>query len=155
MSRHTVNQISQVATSGGKDDCAEEINEDNEPHAKAAEATEVFQPDQFSQVVNCRVDPASSLRKKDTPRVWCRCASESIGYKLIGHLWEMFGHECCKESIFSKREEILFVQRVHVAGIVIIDDLVRDDQWPPFVSRSKSIHAEARIMSVNLLRQEV
>ena len=57
----------------------------------------------------------------------------------------MFRHEGCEIPIFSQREKILLMQSVHVADVVVVDDLVGDDQGPTFVSCSKSIHTEARI----------
>ena len=57
----------------------------------------------------------------------------------------MFRHQGCEIPIFSQGEKILLVQSVHVAGVVVVDDPVGDDQGSAFVSCSKSIHTEARI----------
>ena len=62
MARNTVYQIPQIPAGSRKDDRSKKVNKDHESHAKAAKPTKIFEPDQLGQVVNCGIDPASSLR---------------------------------------------------------------------------------------------
>ncbi len=133
MRRYSIDQIAQISTGSGKDNCSEEINENDETHTEAAEATEIFQKDQFGQVMDRGVDPSAPLREKNTPRLWSGGTSIRVWYEFVGHLRKVFGHECRKVAIFSKRKEILFVQCVHVTNIIVVDDFVGYDQGPTFI----------------------
>lgn len=60
-----IDQVAKIDANRGKHDCAEKVDKDDEAHRKAAEATEVLEPNQFSEIVNSRVDPTSSLGDKN------------------------------------------------------------------------------------------
>lgn len=66
----------------------------------------------------------------------------------------MFRHDRCKISVFTQGQEVLLVQCVHIAGAVIVDDFVGDDQRAALVRCSKSVHAETREVSVGLATLE-
>lgn len=138
-----VDQITQVTTGSGQDNRSEEVDEYNETHTEAAEAAKVWQPDQLREVMDCGINPTTSLGQEHTPRLWRGGACVSVRYKFIGHLRKVFGHKCGKISILSKSKKVFLVQGIHVTGIVVINDFVGDDQWPTFIDSSKSIHTEA------------
>ena len=61
MGSYVVNKEDDVSGGRWKNQCSEEIDEDEEPHAKETEATHVFKREQHDQIVNSGVDPSSSL----------------------------------------------------------------------------------------------
>lgn len=56
-----VDEIDDINTGGGENDGSEQVNEHDETHTETAESAQVFEEHQFSQVVDGRIDPASSL----------------------------------------------------------------------------------------------
>lgn len=92
VSGDTVDEVAQIDASCGKDDSAEEIDEDDETHAKAAEPTQVIEEDKLRQVVDCRVDPTTALGEEDRPSFRGGCVGVSVRNELVRHSREMFGH---------------------------------------------------------------
>lgn len=137
---------------GGK--LTEEIDEHDESHREEAETTHFFQEHQFSQVVDCRVNPTTSLGEQDTPGF--RSSSESVGIRdeLVAHVREVLGHQCCQVSVFTKGQEILLVKSIDVAIRVLVNDLGGDDKRATLVSCSETVHAETvvRLSAMRLAR---
>ena len=92
--------------------------------------------------MQCRVDPPTSLRKQNTPRVWRGRERVRIWDEFVGHGWEMFGHEGSEVAILSERQQVLLMQCVDVAVGVFFDDLVGNNQGLALVGGSQAIHAE-------------
>ncbi len=147
---NAVDEIAQITTGSRQDDRSEEVDEDNKTHTEATEAAKVWQPHQFREVVDCGINPPTSLRQEHAPRLRRGGACVSVRYEFVRHLRKVFRHKCCKISILSKRKEILLVQGIHVTGVVVIDDFIGDDQWPSFIDGPKSIHTETGNLSAEI-----
>lgn len=63
MGCNAVDEVAKIGASSWKDDGTKEIYKDHEAHAEAAESTQVFKEDQFSQIVDGRIDPTTPLRE--------------------------------------------------------------------------------------------
>jgi len=66
----------------------------------------------------------------------------SVGAKLGLERREMLHQQCCQETIFSKREKILLVERVDIGLGVFFDNAVGDDDGSTFVCGSDTIESE-------------
>jgi hypothetical protein len=64
------------------DDGAEEIDEDNKSHTKAAKTTKLLEGNEFDQIVHGRVDPPPALRHKNSPAVRSNCPGMGIKNEL-------------------------------------------------------------------------
>lgn len=64
---------------------------------------------------------------------------ESMGVELGPEGGEVFQQQRSQETIFAQREQVLFVQSVHVGFRVLLDDTVRDDDRTTFVGGSDTI----------------
>lgn len=62
MTGNQVDEVPQVYSGRWQDDCTEKINKHDESHTETAETAHFLDPDQFSQIVDGRVDPSTSLR---------------------------------------------------------------------------------------------
>jgi len=58
---HADYKVDQVGECGRQDDCAEEVDEYHESHAEDAETAHIFQEHKFCEIVDGRVDPATTL----------------------------------------------------------------------------------------------
>ena len=76
------------------------------------ETTHVGKEHQFSQIVNGRVDPSTTLRQQNTPRVGSNSHGVSIGDELRFVIREMLENESSEVTIFSEREQILLVKSI-------------------------------------------
>lgn len=65
-----------------------------------------------------------------------------IGSELCPERGEVLQQECRQISIFTKREQILLVERVDIAFSVVIDNSVRDDDGTPLISSTDTIQGE-------------
>ena len=55
---------------------------------------------------------------------------------------EVLEHESSQVSVFTKIQQILQVKRVDAVLRVVVDDLVRHEQWLVGVGRAESVHRE-------------
>ena len=53
---------------------------------------------------------------------------------------EVLQQECRQETIFTKRKQVLLVQRVNVGFSVLLDDTIRDDDGPALVGSPDAVH---------------
>lgn len=59
---YSVDQVGEVNAGSRKNDGSQQIDENDETHTETTETAEIFQRSQFNQVVDCGIDPATSLR---------------------------------------------------------------------------------------------
>jgi hypothetical protein len=145
-----VNEVSEVNADGWENDCSEQIHEDDEAHAEAAEAAQILEDDELGQVVNGGVDPTTSLGEKDTPCLGGSRESVCVSNEFVRHLREVLRHQSGEITILTKREKVLLVQGVHVAVGILFDDLVGDDERLALVGSSETVHAETTKVSQKL-----
>ena len=88
------------------------------------------------------VDPTTSLREEDTPRLRCDGASEGVCTELGLERGEMLHQQGSQETIFTKGEQILLVQGVDIGFSVFFDDTVGDDDWATLVGCTNPVHGE-------------
>lgn len=69
---------------------AEKINKDKEPHREAAEPEKFWEKNQLAQVMDCGINPTTTLREQDTEGLWCDCTSDSIGNEFRLECREVF-----------------------------------------------------------------
>ena len=62
-------------------------NEDDESHRKTAETAQLVNKDELEQVVNSRIDPATTLRHEHLPII----GSNRLGVSLSAELHLVFG----------------------------------------------------------------
>ena len=144
MSSDTIDQISQVGAGCWQNDRTEKIDKDHKSHTETAESTEIFQKDQFGQIVDGGVNPATSLGDQNPPGLGSSSGCIGVGDEFVGHGREMLGHQCREISILTQGKKILLVQCVDIAIAVFADDFLGDDERPTLVCRPQSVHAEAR-----------
>ena len=126
---HTSKQASTyVCNSDRLNESRQEINEYDETHRETAESAETVQEDQFSQVVNGRVDPSSTLRQQDRPLVWCYGEGMSVTDELGLVHREVLQEESREVTIFTKMEKVLHVEGVDSVFGIVLDDSVGDEQ---------------------------
>ena len=89
-----------------------------------------------------RVNPSSTLREENSPRLGGHSMRNSIRSKLGLESWEMLHHQRRQESIFTEREQILLVKSVDVGFSVLVDDTVRDDDGSTLVCGTDPIQRE-------------
>ena len=90
-----------------------------------------------------RVDPTTTLREEDAPRVWRHRMTERMRIELGLEGREVLHDESRQETIFTEREQVLLVQGVHVRLGVLVDDTVRDDDGTSFVGGADAKEREA------------
>lgn len=79
-----------------------QIHHDDKSHREATETTELIQEHQFSQVVDRRVDPTTSLRKQNLPVIRCDSKRVSISDELRLVQWEVFQKKRRQVTILSE-----------------------------------------------------
>ena len=79
-------------------------------------------------LVDGGVDPATTLREQDAPRLGRSGLAVGIGNELVSHVGEVLGHQRSQETILTKRQQVLLVEGVDVAIAVLADNSVRNDQ---------------------------
>ena len=120
----------------------EKIKEDDESHREETKSTHLRQEQEFSQIVDCRVDPSSTLRQQNAPRARRDCVGDGIRRELHLECRKVLHHQRSKISVLSKREQVLLVQSVDVGLGVFFDDHGGDDDRPAFVCGSNPINRE-------------
>lgn len=132
---------------------------------RLTETAHVGKEHQLGKIVHGRVDPATTLREQDTPRVGCDRHGVSIGDEFGLVVREVLEDERCQVSIFTEGEQVLLVQRIentllsqsfamssNIAGKgilsgaahigVVVDDQRTDEEWFSFVGGTDSVHCE-------------
>lgn len=104
-----VDEVSKVDGCGRENESSKQVNEHDESHTEAAEATQVLEEHKLSQVVDSRVNPTTSLGHENLPCFWSSCAGICIWNELVRHVREVFGHKSGEESIFSKGQQVLLM----------------------------------------------
>lgn len=64
---------------------------------------------------------------------------DRIRRKLSFERREVFKKQRCQETIFSEREQVLLVQRVHVRLGIFVNDAVGDDDRSPLISGTNPV----------------
>lgn len=123
-------------------DCTQKVNENNEAHTEATEPAQFREENEFTQVVDRRVDPSTTLRQKNRPPLRGNSVRESIRRELQLIRWEVLHKERSEISIFSKRKEILLVQRIHMVFRVFVNDSVGDDYRATFIRCPNTVQRE-------------
>ena len=89
----TLTEVDCERNGGREDQGSDKLNEDNKLHAETKGSAKIPDQDQLHQVVDCTVDPSSSLREKNRKLIWnCRFA-DSLGDKNLLSLWESLEHK--------------------------------------------------------------
>lgn len=120
----------------------QQVNKDEEPHRETTEAKQFRQKHELAKIVYRRVDPTTTLREQDPPRLGCHGVRYGVRTELGLECREVLHHERRQETILSEREQILLVQRINVGLGVLVDDAVRDDDRATLVSRANTIEGE-------------
>ena len=101
------------------DDGGQKIDHNDEAHREAAETTEPVEEHQLAEIVNCRVDPATTLREKHLPVVGRDRIGMRISDELRLEVRKVLEEKCRQVTIFTEVQKILHVERVNpVFGIV-------------------------------------
>jgi hypothetical protein len=133
--------------------CAQEIKENNESHGETTEAAQFWEGHQFAEVVDGGIDPATTLREKNGPPLWCNCVRDRVRSKLELVCWEVLHEQGGQVTIFTKRKEVLLVERVNIVLGVFVDDAVRDNDRSSFVGRPNPEHGETTRKTSNRSKQ--
>jgi hypothetical protein len=65
----------------GENECTGQLCTNNKLHREAECPAEITNEDELSEVVYCRIDPATTLRKKDPKSVWHDGLADRRGQK--------------------------------------------------------------------------
>lgn len=122
--------------------CSQKIDEHEEPHGETAETEQLWQEHQFAKVVYRRVNPPTPLGQQDAPRFRSDSVCDGVRgeFRLEGR--EVLHHERGEETIFTKGEQVLLVERVDHVLRVFIDDTTRDDDRTTLVGGTDAVHGE-------------
>jgi len=123
-------------------DRAEQIDEHEEAHREAAETEQLWQEQQFTQIVHRRVDPATTLRQQHAPRLGGDRACLRIRRELRLECREVLHEECREETILSEREQILLVQCVDERLSVFVNDTAGDDDRATLIGSTDAVKRE-------------
>ena len=93
--------------------------------------------------MNGRVDPTTTLREEDAPRVRRHRMTERMRVELGLEGWEVLHDQGRQETIFTQRKQVLLVQGVHVRLGVLVNYTVRDDDGTSFVGGANAEEREA------------
>lgn len=127
-----------MSTNHGSD----KIQIHDEPHGEEAETAHLRQKSQLGQVVDGRIDPSTTLGKKDFPSVRSNSIAQGVRGKLHLEGREVFHHQGRKVSILSKGEQVLFVKSVDVGFGIVVDNSLGDDDRSSFIRCPKSVQTE-------------
>lgn len=112
-----------VDEGGGQDQSTDKIDHDEEAHRKAAEATHVGEEHELGEVVHGRVDPATTLRQENAPRVGSYRHSLSFGEELGLKVGEVLEDEGREVTILSEGEQVLLVQGIEDSLRLMVDEM--------------------------------
>jgi len=146
-----IDKVTKVDTGSRKDNSSHQVQEHNESHGEETESAQFLKKEQFEQVVNGRVDPATPLGEQNTPGFGGSSVRKSIRDELVAHVGEVLGHKGGKVTIFSKRQQVLLMQSIDIAIRVLINDLAGNDKRTALVRGAQTIHAETKEISLALL----
>ncbi|KAL0769411.1 hypothetical protein CaCOL14_008719 [Colletotrichum acutatum] len=136
------NQVDDVGDNDGLDDGGQQVDEDNKTHGETAETAELGHGDELHEVVDGRVDPATSLREEDGPGI----GRNGVGVGAVGILCLVRVVELEQQrrqvSILTEVEQVLHVQRVDTDGRVGLDDFATDKQGLAALGGADAVHGE-------------
>ena len=118
----------------------QEVYEHEESHGETAEAEHVGQENEFAQVVDSGVDPTTTLREQNAPRLGSDSVSDGRSEELRAERREVLQQQRRQETIFTEGEQVLLVQRVDVGLGVLLYDAVRDDDGATLVGGPDAVH---------------
>lgn len=129
-----------------KHECTNQFDKHNELHAEAKSATQITNQDQFHKIVNCTVDPSSSLREKNLEFVGYSRFADSLRNKDLLSLGEGPQHQSREVTIFTKKEQVFLVQGVDDVFGIMLHDVGIGQDWHPVILIAlwclDSVHAE-------------
>jgi hypothetical protein len=106
----------------------DEVDEDDEAHREAAHATEGVDEEQLKQIVDCRVDPAPSLRKQNFPAFWSCCQGSSVSDKGCLVRRKSLQQKRCEITVFSQVQQVLQVKRIDDIERERVDDRIAAEE---------------------------
>lgn len=124
------------------DDSGQQINHDDETHRETAETAKLIQEHKFREIVYRGIDPTSTLRKQNLPIVWCNSIGMRITNELGLEVREMFEKKRGQITIFTEMQQVLHVQSIHTILRVVLNELIRDEQWLVRVGGSETVESE-------------
>lgn len=125
------NDVDGEGDGGGKDQCTDQLDEDDELHAEAECSAEVAHEHQFEEVVHGTVNPATTLREQDHEFVWDNCFANGLRDENLLALGEGLQHQGGQVSILTQKKQVLLVQGVnHVFRVVLDNVRVSQDRHP-------------------------
>ena len=83
-----------------------------ETHRETAETAKQLQEDEFSNIVNCRVDLPATLKQQNLPVIRSHGVLMTIPDELCFEEREVLEEQRGKLSIFTKRQKVLHMQCV-------------------------------------------
>ncbi|KAI6770920.1 hypothetical protein HG531_009775 [Fusarium graminearum] len=116
--RDLVNQVDDIHDNDRLDNSTQEIDENDESHTETTETTKFGKRDKLDQVVHSRVNPTTSLRQEDGPRVGSNGPSLRAVEVLCLVLAVVLEEQSRKVSILTKVKQVL-----HVKGWVDADNI--------------------------------
>ena len=131
----------------------QQVQEDKEPHGEATEPEQLWEQDKLAQVVNGRVDPTTTLREQNSPRLRSDRVCDGICVELGAEGREMLEHQSRELTIFTEGEQVLLVQRVNMAFRIVVDDTVRNDDRTALVSSTNPVKRETTGQTSNTAEQ--
>lgn len=118
----------------------------NKSHTETKDTTKIGDSDEFKQIVNSRVDPSSSLTKKNSERIWNDGLAHCLRAEHHFPPRESSQHQRRQEPIFSEEEQVLLVKGVDDVFRIVFDDIgIGEDGNPVTFSSLRgfdSVHGE-------------
>lgn len=90
-------------------DRANEVQEYEETHREQTETAKLGQESQLDQIVDSRVNPATTLRQQHAKAIWSNSMCNGVRGELHLECREVGHHDGCQISIFTQREQVLLV----------------------------------------------
>ncbi|CAF3504264.1 unnamed protein product [Fusarium graminearum] len=140
--RDLVNQVDDIHDNDRLDNSTQEIDENDESHTETTETTKFGKRDKLDQVVHSRVNPTTSLRQEDGPRVGSNGPSLRAVEVLCLVLAVVLEEQSRKVSILTKVKQVLHVKGINTNRGVIFDNFLADEQRLTSLGSANSIHRE-------------
>lgn len=108
-------------------DRGQQVDHDDESHGETAETAQLLKEDELAKIMDCGIDPTTSLRQQDFPIVGGDSICVSVSDELGPEKREVLEKQSGEEPILSQMQQILRVKCVDPVFRVLSNDLVRDE----------------------------
>lgn len=140
------NQVDGERDGSRQDEGTRQFHEHDELHGEAESTAKIPDQQQFRQIVDCRVDPSSSLGQQDAEAIRDDRLANSLWTEDHLALGECLEHERCEVSIFTEQEQVLLVERVDNVLRIVFHNIRVSENGDPiavfFLGCLDSVHRE-------------